>query len=310
MRRLIRTAIGAVTAALAVIACTAQAGPGQRRRRRVRRAGLLEDRRLPARRDPGRHPGHPRPGRGQQLHRHRHRGRQRVHRRRAWRQYEAVVFLSTTGDVLNATQQTAFENYIRSGARLRRRARGRRHRVRLALVRQPRRRVVRLAPGDPAGQRQGGEPGAPRRPHTCRRPGPAPTSGTTTAPTPGRPRGCWPRSTSRRTPAAAWAPTTRIIWCKAYDGGRSFYTGVGHTQASYADAAFRADAARRHPLRGGADQGRLPAGDRLHGHLQRIDDRLVAGRAGFVHQHRRHAQVDRRHGAATGTAASSTPRTR
>src|SRR5688500_16974348 len=30
-------------------------------------------------------------------------------------QYESVVFLNTTGDVLNATQQTAFESYIRSG---------------------------------------------------------------------------------------------------------------------------------------------------------------------------------------------------
>jgi cytochrome c len=31
------------------------------------------------------------------------------------RQYEAVVFLSTTGDVLNAAQQRAFENYIHDG---------------------------------------------------------------------------------------------------------------------------------------------------------------------------------------------------
>ncbi len=30
-------------------------------------------------------------------------------------QYDAVVFLSTTGDVLNNEQQAAFENYIRSG---------------------------------------------------------------------------------------------------------------------------------------------------------------------------------------------------
>lgn len=30
-------------------------------------------------------------------------------------QYEAVVFLNTTGDVLNATQQSAFESYIRGG---------------------------------------------------------------------------------------------------------------------------------------------------------------------------------------------------
>ena len=29
--------------------------------------------------------------------------------------FEAVIWLSTTGDVLNATQQAAFENYIRSG---------------------------------------------------------------------------------------------------------------------------------------------------------------------------------------------------
>src|SRR4051812_16750783 len=30
-------------------------------------------------------------------------------------QYETVVFLNTTGDVLDATQQTAFESYIRGG---------------------------------------------------------------------------------------------------------------------------------------------------------------------------------------------------
>src|SRR5688572_6423543 len=30
-------------------------------------------------------------------------------------QFEAVVFLNTTGDVLNSAQQTAFENYMRAG---------------------------------------------------------------------------------------------------------------------------------------------------------------------------------------------------
>ncbi|MFF3857332.1 ThuA domain-containing protein [Micromonospora sp. NPDC002575] len=29
-------------------------------------------------------------------------------------------------------------------------------------------------------------------------------------------------------------------WCKTYSGGRSFYTGGGHTQSSYSEAAFRA----------------------------------------------------------------------
>ncbi|GIH07654.1 hypothetical protein Rhe02_57210 [Rhizocola hellebori] len=30
-----------------------------------------------------------------------------------------------------------------------------------------------------------------------------------------------------------------IAWCKAYDGGRSWYTGLGHTIESYSDTAFR-----------------------------------------------------------------------
>ena len=29
--------------------------------------------------------------------------------------YDVVIFLSTTGDVLNAAQQTAFENYVKGG---------------------------------------------------------------------------------------------------------------------------------------------------------------------------------------------------
>lgn len=30
-----------------------------------------------------------------------------------------------------------------------------------------------------------------------------------------------------------------IAWCKSYGGGRSFYTGGGHTKESYTEAAFR-----------------------------------------------------------------------
>ena len=30
-----------------------------------------------------------------------------------------------------------------------------------------------------------------------------------------------------------------ISWCRAYDGGRSWYTGLGHTQESYSEANFR-----------------------------------------------------------------------
>ena len=30
-----------------------------------------------------------------------------------------------------------------------------------------------------------------------------------------------------------------ITWCQTYEGGRSFYTGLGHTKESYAEPAFR-----------------------------------------------------------------------
>ncbi|MEV4351885.1 ThuA domain-containing protein [Actinoplanes sp. NPDC049596] len=34
-------------------------------------------------------------------------------------------------------------------------------------------------------------------------------------------------------------PFHPISWCRDYDGGRSFYTGMGHTEGSYGEAAFR-----------------------------------------------------------------------
>ena len=30
-----------------------------------------------------------------------------------------------------------------------------------------------------------------------------------------------------------------IAWCQSYGGGRSFYTGLGHTEASYSEPLFR-----------------------------------------------------------------------
>ena len=155
-------------------------------------------------------------------------------------QYEAVVFLNTTGDVLNATQQTAFESLHRRAAA-----------ATSACTRPPtpsttgRSTATWSARTSPRTRRSSrptsrSRTGRTRPPRTCRRPGPAPTSGTTTAPTPRPPRTCWPPSTSRRTRAARWAPTTRTPGARRYGGGRSFYTGGGHTQASYAEPAFRA----------------------------------------------------------------------
>ncbi|WP_236048644.1 ThuA domain-containing protein [Paractinoplanes ovalisporus] len=34
-------------------------------------------------------------------------------------------------------------------------------------------------------------------------------------------------------------PFHAISWCRDYDGGRSFYTGMGHTEGSYSEEAFR-----------------------------------------------------------------------
>ena len=41
-----------------------------------------------------------------------------------------------------------------------------------------------------------------------------------------------------------------ISWCQRYDGGRSWYTGMGHTQATFDEAGFRPPPARR-PADGG-----------------------------------------------------------
>ena len=45
-----------------------------------------------------------------------------------------------------------------------------------------------------------------------------------------------------------------ISWCRDYDGGRSFYTGIGHNSAIFADRRLPQAPARRPAL----DDGRLP----------------------------------------------------
>ncbi|PRY29896.1 ThuA domain-containing protein [Pseudosporangium ferrugineum] len=39
--------------------------------------------------------------------------------------------------------------------------------------------------------------------------------------------------------ATANGPFHPVSWCRDYDGGRSFYTGMGHTEGSYGEDAFR-----------------------------------------------------------------------
>ncbi|HEU4426824.1 MAG TPA: ThuA domain-containing protein, partial [Pilimelia sp.] len=153
--------------------------------------------------------------------------------------YEAVVFLNTTGDVLNDSQQAAFESYIRSGGGFA---------------------GVHAAAdteydwpfyGDLVGAYFASHPAI--QPATIR-------VEDRTHPATSHLGATWNRTDEWYNYRSNVRSTARVLatldestytggtmgtdhphaWCKAVGGGRSFYTGGGHTQASYADAAFRA----------------------------------------------------------------------
>ena len=171
--------------------------------------------------------------------------------------YDTVVFLSTTGDALNDAQQAAFEDYIQGGGGytgihaaadteyawpwygslvggyFRNHPAGTPSAtVNIEDTDHPSTtgittpvaaggRVVQLpVPAEP-------EPG--RRRHGLHRRAPTRTST------------CSPRSTRRRTTEDDGSDGVNddhpISWCQRYDGGRSWYTGMGHTAASFTEAA-------------------------------------------------------------------------
>ncbi|MDP9861487.1 MULTISPECIES: ThuA domain-containing protein [Streptosporangium] len=154
-------------------------------------------------------------------------------------QYAAVVFLNTTGDVLDAGQQSAFESYIGSGKGFA---------------------GVHAAAdteygwpfyGDLVGAWFASHPAIQQATVKVEDRAHAATAhlGQT-----------WPRTdewynyrTNPRSSAHVLAALDEtsysggsmggdhpITWCKATGGGRSFYTGGGHTLESYGDSAFRA----------------------------------------------------------------------
>ena len=142
--------------------------------------------------------------------------------------YDVVIFLQTTGHAdpqrRPARRLPALHPPRR---RLRRRARGRRHARRLAVVRAARRHALQAPrPGPLRAHRQRRRRAAPRRPAGCRRPGRAPTSGTSSAPHP------------RHHVLAQLDESRPLAWCHRYDGGRSVYTAMGHTKESYAEPQF------------------------------------------------------------------------
>ncbi|WP_406072100.1 ThuA domain-containing protein [Micromonospora sp. NBC_01638] len=154
-------------------------------------------------------------------------------------QYEAVVFLNTTGDVLNASQQTAFESYIGSG------------RGYVGVHAASDTEYDWPFYGNLVGAWFASHPAIQQANIKVEDRGHAAT---------GHLPQTWTRTdewynyrTNARSTAHVLATLNEssysgggmgadhpLSWCKSYSGGRSFYTGAGHTQASYAEPAFRA----------------------------------------------------------------------
>ncbi|MET9866687.1 ThuA domain-containing protein, partial [Streptomyces sp. NPDC006386] len=153
--------------------------------------------------------------------------------------YDAVAFLSTTGDVLDAEQQKAFEDYVAGGGGYMG--------------------IHAAADTEYDWEFYGGLVGAYFHSH------PAIQKATVRVEDHDHPSTAhlgetWERTdewynyrTNPREQAKVLATLDEttyqggtmkgdhpIAWCQSYGGGRSFYTGGGHTKESYADEAFRA----------------------------------------------------------------------
>ncbi|WP_299538358.1 ThuA domain-containing protein [uncultured Streptomyces sp.] len=152
--------------------------------------------------------------------------------------YDAVAFLSTTGDVLDADQQKAFENYVGSGGGY------------LG--------IHAAADTEYDWEFYGGLVGAHFDSHPQIQPATVRVEDHD-HPATAHLDDAWERTDEwynyRSNPRgeakvlATLDETTYtggtmkgdhpISWCKNYGGGRSFYTGLGHTKESYAEPAFR-----------------------------------------------------------------------
>jgi type 1 glutamine amidotransferase len=153
-------------------------------------------------------------------------------------QYEAVVFLNTTGDVLSTTQQGAFENYIRAGGGY------------VGIHSAADTEYDWPFYGELVGAYFASHPAIQQATTRVENRAHAATAhlGQT-----------WVRTDewyNYRTNARSTARVLTTLdestysgggmgadhphtWCKSVQGGRSFYTGSGHTQGSYAEPAFR-----------------------------------------------------------------------
>ncbi|MGW3623506.1 ThuA domain-containing protein [Streptomyces sp. NPDC000880] len=151
--------------------------------------------------------------------------------------YDAVVFLSTTGDVLNAEQQKAFENYVATGGGYMG--------------------VHAAADTEYDWKFYGGLVGAYFAGHPQIQPATVRVEDHN-HPSTAHLDDAWERTdewynyrTNPRTQARVLTTLDEtsyqggtmkgdhpIAWCQTYEGGRAFYTGGGHTKESYAEPAF------------------------------------------------------------------------
>ncbi|MGW2103509.1 ThuA domain-containing protein [Streptomyces olivaceoviridis] len=154
------------------------------------------------------------------------------------RRYDAVVFLSTTGDVLDSAQQAAFEDYVHRGG---------------GYVG-----VHAAADTEYDWAFYGGLAGAYFQSHPAIQPATVRVEDRAHPATSGLAR-TWNRTDEwynyRSNPRgrahvlasldeSSYTGGTMngdhpIAWCQEYQGGRAFYTGGGHTKESYADPEFR-----------------------------------------------------------------------
>ncbi|MEU9786337.1 ThuA domain-containing protein [Streptomyces phaeochromogenes] len=153
-------------------------------------------------------------------------------------QYKSVVFLSTTGDVLNAAQQTVFEQYVQGGG---------------GYVG-----IHAAADTEYDWPFYEGLAGALFHSHPAIQPATVKVEDRAHDAT-AHLGSTWQRTdewynyrTNPRTTARVLASLDEssysggnmsgdhpIAWCKDYQGGRAFYTGGGHTEESYDEPAFR-----------------------------------------------------------------------
>ena len=212
-------------------------------------------------------------------------------------QYEAVVFLSTTGDVLNATQQTAFESYVRGGG---------------GYVG-----IHSAADTEYDWSFYGQLVGAYFASHPAIQQASVRVENRAHPATAHLPQ-LWTRTDelyNYRTNPRSTARVLATLDESTYSGGTHGRRPPDHLVQDrrrrplvlhrpraqpgvlLGDGVARR-AARRHPLRRQARRRRLPPGDRLHDAVQRLHHRLVAGRPGRLHQLRRHPDLVRRDGPA------------